>query len=77
MPTEAAEGFRERLAGVPVAERVRWKRHKVASGQTLSEIAELHGTTMGAIRRSNNLNGNLIRAGSYLLIPAATKPLSA
>ncbi len=77
VPIETAELFRDRLAGVPAAERVRWKRHKVASGQTLSEIAELHGTTMGAIRRSNNLNGNLIRAGSYLLIPSATKPLSA
>jgi len=77
VPIESVQLFRERLAGVPVAERVRWKRHKVASGQTLSEIAELHGTTMGAIRRSNNLNGNLIRAGSYLLIPVATKPLSA
>ncbi|HKL63141.1 MAG TPA: LysM peptidoglycan-binding domain-containing protein, partial [Woeseiaceae bacterium] len=59
------------------AERVRWKRHRVANGQTLSEIAELHGTTMGAVRRANGLNGNLIRAGSHLLIPVATRPLSA
>jgi membrane-bound lytic murein transglycosylase D len=77
VPVEAVEAFRERLAGVPVAERVRWKRHKVANGQTLSEIAELHGTTLGAIRRANGLNGNLIRAGSHLLIPVATRPLSA
>ncbi len=77
LPVETADVFRERLAAVPEAERVRWKRHKVAGGQTLSEIAAMYGTTQSAIREANELRGSLIRAGSHLLIPVATKPLSA
>ena len=77
IPTDAATEFEAALAGVPTAERVRWKRHKVANGETLSEIAEQHGTTLGAIRTANNLRGNTIRAGSHLMIPAATQPMSA
>ncbi len=77
LPVVAADRFSSALAGVPLAERVRWSRHKVRSGQTISEIAELYHTSIAAIREANNLRGNTIRAGHHLLIPVATKPLSA
>jgi membrane-bound lytic murein transglycosylase D len=77
MPIDVAPQFTEALAGVPKSERVRWKRHKVKGGEAISQIARNYGTTVSAIRTANNLKGNTIRAGHYLLIPAATKPLSA
>ncbi len=77
MPIDVAEQFSAALAEVPERERVRWKRHKIKSGEAISTIARNYGTTVSAIRSANNLRGNTIRAGHYLLIPAATKPLSA
>ena len=77
LPVHAADGFQAALAEVPVSERVRWKRHRVKSGEAISQIAERYHTSIASIRAANDLRGNTIRAGSYLLIPAASKPLSA
>jgi len=75
LPVEAAETFASALETVPVGERMRWQRHKVKNGEAISQIAEQYNVTVATIRRANELSGNLIRAGSYLMIPVATKPL--
>ncbi len=77
LPLDVVDGFIAALEDVPAAERVRWKRHKVKNGEAISVIANQYNTTVSAIRAANNLRGNTIRAGSYLMIPVATKPLSA
>ncbi len=77
LPVDVAESFNEALALVPDNERVRWKRHKVRNAETISEIAEQYHTTLASIRSANGIRGNTIRAGSHLMIPVATKPLSA
>ena len=77
MPVEVADSFTEALAAVPAADRVRWKRHKIQNGEAISQIADRYNTTVAAIRSANNLRGNTIRAGDYLMIPVATQPLSA
>jgi len=77
LPVEAADTFTAALADVPEDDRVRWKRHKVKNGEAISQIALKYNTTVAQIREANNLRGNTIRAGHYLLIPVATKPLSA
>ena len=77
IPVDAAAGFLAALAEVPNSERVRWKRHKVKNGETISEIAEHYNTTLAAVRSANSLRGNTIRAGSFLMIPVATEPLTA
>jgi membrane-bound lytic murein transglycosylase D len=77
MPVDVADTFTAALAVVPVRERVRWKRHKIRNGEAISQIADQYGTTVSALRAANNLRGNTIRAGQHLLIPVATKPLSA
>ena len=76
LPFEVATQFRETLATIPLNERIRWKRHKIRTGEAISQIAEEYRTTVAAIRDANNLRGNTIRAGAYLLIPVATKPLA-
>ena len=77
LPIDKAAGFRAALDAVPLQERVRWKRHRIATGETLSEIAEHYGTTMRAVRSANNLAGSSIRAGTHLMIPMSTEPLTA
>ena len=77
MPIEVVDTFEAALAEVPSGERVRWKRHKVKNGETISEIAENYGTTLKAVRAANSLRGNTIRAGSHLMIPVAAEPLTA
>ena len=77
MPVAVADQFEKALSDVPAGERVRWKRHKVKAGEAISQIAEKYNTTVATIRSANNLRGNMIRAGHHLMIPVATKPLSA
>lgn len=53
------------------------RTYTVVSGDTLSHIAARHGTTVDAIRTSNNLTSDLIRVGQTLVIPstiAITQP---
>jgi len=76
LPLDVADAFSETLATVPENERIRWKRHKIGNGETISEIAEQYHTTIAAIRSANELRGNTIRAGQYLMIPVSTKPLA-
>ncbi|HEX5764540.1 MAG TPA: LysM peptidoglycan-binding domain-containing protein, partial [Woeseiaceae bacterium] len=76
VPVDVAETFNAALAALPEDERVRWKRHNVRSGETLSEIAKQYRTTIAAIKSANGISGNTIRAGSYLTVPVASKPLT-
>ncbi|MDZ7644064.1 MAG: LysM peptidoglycan-binding domain-containing protein [Woeseiaceae bacterium] len=75
LPVDAADTFAAALASLPDDERVRWQRHRIGNGETLSEIAARYHTTLAAIRNANDLRGNVIRAGQHLMIPVASKPL--
>jgi membrane-bound lytic murein transglycosylase D len=77
LPIDVYESFNEALAAVPQNERVRWQRHKIKNGETISEIAEQYHTTLASIRSANGIRGNTIRAGQHLMIPVAKKPLTA
>ena len=77
IPIDAVEQFVAALDEVPKSERVRWARHKVKNGEAISQIAEKYNTSVSTIRSANDLRGNTIRAGHHLMIPVATKPLSA
>ena len=77
LPLEVADDFVSALADVPAGERVRWQRHKVRNGEAISQIADRYNVTVATIKSANRLSSNMIRAGSYLMIPVSTKPLSA
>ncbi len=77
LPIDYVEDFQAALQSVPPAERVRWQRHKIRSGETISEIADHYHTPLASIKSVNDLRGNTIRAGNYLMIPVAAKPLAA
>ncbi|MEO0952573.1 MAG: LysM peptidoglycan-binding domain-containing protein, partial [Pseudomonadota bacterium] len=77
VPIEQAEAFRANLSTLPDNERMRWKRHKVRPGQTLSHIADEYRVTTATIKSANNLRGTMIREGQHLMIPTASQPLDA
>lgn len=72
LPKDRADAFLARLSEIPPEQRIRWIRHRVQEGETLSHLARHYRTTVALIQRSNELRGHNIRAGSYLLVPTAT-----
>jgi membrane-bound lytic murein transglycosylase D len=76
LPIAQADAFAASLAGLGERERVQWTRHRVRSGETIGGIAERYHTTVAVLREINELRGNTIRAGDYLMIPHATESLA-
>jgi len=73
IPAQKAETFKTKLAKLADSERMRWKHHKVKSGETLSHIADKHRISLSMLKDSNKLRHNTIRIGQNLVIPVATK----
>ena len=76
LPRGKAEQFRLAVAQIPPSERINWVRHKIKNGETLSHISQKYRTTIPLIRDVNNIRGNQIRAGKYLMVPTATRALN-
>jgi len=76
LPIGHADAFATALASLGDRERVQWTRHRVRSGETIGGIAERYRTTPAVLRQVNELRGNTIRAGEYLMIPHATQSLA-
>lgn len=70
LPLEKAAVFRQQLAGLSEHERMRWQRHKIARGESLSGIATRYKTTVAVLKKANKLSSHRIRAGKYLIIPS-------
>ncbi|MGE4658841.1 MAG: LysM peptidoglycan-binding domain-containing protein [Gammaproteobacteria bacterium] len=77
IPTQSAKMFLTSLLTLGERDRVRWTRHKVVSGETLSDLALRYQTTPKVLSEVNNLENDLIRADEHLMIPHAVKGPSA
>jgi membrane-bound lytic murein transglycosylase D len=73
LPANSAEIFEENYSSLPADKHLRWSRHKIKSGETLSHIALKYNTSVKHLRSVNNISGNNIRQGKYLLIPLSSK----
>jgi len=73
IPTDKASAFETKLADLPDSQRMRWKHHKVRSGETLSHIADKYRISVALLKDSNRLRRNLINIGQNLVIPVAAK----
>lgn len=77
IPVDVAENFATHIANLPADQHVAWERHKVARGETLSQIAKRYDTSVALLRKANNLSGKTVQMGSNILIPVAAEELSA
>ncbi len=77
VPAERRDALLAALKSLPDDKRVRWVRHYVRSGDTLSQIARHYRISVSAIRSTNRMHGNRIRAGQDLIIPVSNRPLTA
>ena len=75
LPVDKVDGFKQELAKTDNAERLNWVRHKIKSGDSLLKLAKKYHTTVDIIQKVNDMRGNVIRAGDYLLVPVALKSL--
>ncbi len=75
LPISQAAIFKEKLAALPKKQRIRWVRHKIRKGETISTIANKYHTSIASIKRVNRLRKNFLRAGHSLTIPVASKSL--
>jgi membrane-bound lytic murein transglycosylase D len=74
LPVGTAAKFQETIASVPRDMRVWWRYHKVASGESLSEIAQQYRTTANSIAEVNNISvEDDLQANSRLIIPVAPR----
>ena len=65
VPAGTGSQAAERLAQVPADERVTWRRHRVARGETLAGLAKTYSTSVQAIRDANKLRPKAaLRPGS-------------
>lgn len=48
--------------------------HLVRPGDTLSQLAQDYGVTVAALREANSIQGDIIRTGQRLQIPASNQP---
>lgn len=73
MPIDNAEIFTSALMTLTPEQRLSWKRYKIKSGDTLSEIVSQFGTTSKQVRLANGLKNDSIRIGKILMIPVASE----
>ncbi|MES0327466.1 MAG: LysM peptidoglycan-binding domain-containing protein [Gammaproteobacteria bacterium] len=76
LPAEATDTLAANLENLDDKDRIRWQRHRIKTGETLSQIAVKYDTTIKHLRKVNRIRGNNIRAGKYLLIPVASRKRS-
>lgn len=75
LPSHKVSIFEEGLAKLSKKERLAWQRYKIKNGDSLGKIAQKFNTEIDLIKQVNNVQGNQIRAGKFLLIPVATASL--
>lgn len=71
VPVNRVSRLLDGLNSLAPQERIAWRRHVVASGETLGDIALTHDTTVRTLQQSNGINDHIIVPGQSLLIPVA------
>jgi membrane-bound lytic murein transglycosylase D len=69
IPSGKKETFLTNYAAIPPEQKIKWERHEVRKGETLSSLAKQYNTRPEAIRDINGLKKNRIAPGKHLLIP--------
>lgn len=70
VPVGSSAGFAQKYAAVPAAERARYKRHEIQSGDTLQHLAKRYRIRVDDIIALNKIsNPRALRIGQNLILP--------
>lgn len=69
LPVEGANRLNTKLENMDASALMRWDQIVVQNGDTLSEISARHHVPVSVLSTSNNLKGDMIRAGQKLRLP--------
>ncbi|WP_144391323.1 LysM peptidoglycan-binding domain-containing protein [Pleionea sediminis] len=72
VPVSQKEIFKTALENTPAEQRIAFKRYTIQSGDSLLSLSKKFNTTVALLKSTNNIRGNVIRAGKALLIPTAS-----
>ena len=72
IPRGTLDAFQAAFAAVPADQKVRWERHLVDKGETLSSIASRYNASADAIEEINGLKKGRVTPGKHLLVPVDT-----
>ena len=73
LPIQNMKLFKQSMLKNPNIARLKWIRHQVRQGDSLSVIAQKYATTMKQISSVNQLENHFIKIGDYLIVPVAQK----
>lgn len=76
VPADKKDALIEGLNKLPAGERIQYRHHIVARGDTLHEVSRRYGVAIDVLRTTNNMHSNLLRPGQGLLIPVSTRNLA-
>ncbi len=76
LPIERSKGFTTKLAKLSEQERLRWVKHTVERGDTLTGIAFRYGIGVSLLKKTNKLRSSLIRPGDRLLVPLSHRKVA-
>ena len=72
LPKGSASSFGERLAAIPVDQRVTFTTHRVAAGETLSHIARNYRVSVAELQAANpEVEPRRMQIGTRLVVPRA------
>lgn len=69
IPKGTKEIFLANFAAIPPEQKIKWERHEVRRGDTLTSVASRYNSTPEAIKEVNGLRHNRLVAGRHLLVP--------
>jgi membrane-bound lytic murein transglycosylase D len=69
IPVGKKETFLANYDAISPEQKIKWDRHEVRKGETLSSLAKQYNTSPESIRDINGLKKNRIAPGKHLLIP--------
>lgn len=72
VPKRDAEFLALAIDNMEEVPKPNWVKHRISRGESLGGIAQRYGTTVNALRESNNLQSNKIVAGRTLTVPLQT-----
>lgn len=71
LPADRADRVAKAIDRLPRHQRVRWLRHEVVAGDTLSALAQRYDTSTRILQRINALPGTQLRIGQELFAPSS------